>query len=82
VALDMNGFVLTGADDAACSLATSVDGIYAIGDARAGSIKRVAAAVGEGAAVVAQIHQWLGAAPAPRAAVTPAAMAAMAGLHA
>ncbi|WP_322062610.1 FAD-dependent oxidoreductase [Paraburkholderia sp. J63] len=82
VALDMHGFVLTGADDAACSLATSIDGVYAIGDARAGSTKRVAAAVGEGAAVVAQIHQWLGATPVPRAAVTPAAMGAMAGLHA
>ncbi|CAM2165224.1 FAD-dependent oxidoreductase [Paraburkholderia sacchari] len=82
VALDMNGFVLTGANDASCSLATSVDGIYAIGDARAGSTKRVAAAVGEGAAVVAQIHQWLSEASVPRATVTPAAMAAMAGLHA
>ncbi|NLP59674.1 FAD-dependent oxidoreductase [Paraburkholderia sacchari] len=82
VALDMNGFVLTGANDASCSLATTVDGIYAIGDARAGSTKRVAAAVGEGAAVVAQIHQWLSEASVPRATVTPAAMAAMAGLHA
>ncbi|WP_434664492.1 FAD-dependent oxidoreductase [Paraburkholderia sp. A3BS-1L] len=82
VALDMNGFVLTGANDTSCSLATSVDGIYAIGDARAGSTKRVAAAVGEGAAVVAQIHQWLSEASVPRATVTPAAMAAMAGLHA
>jgi thioredoxin reductase (NADPH) len=36
-----------------------VKGVYAIGDARAGSTKRVAAAVGEGAAVVAQIHQIL-----------------------
>ncbi len=58
VSLDANGFVLTG-DDESCSLSTSVDGVYAIGDARAGSTKRVAAAVGEGAAVVAQIHQRL-----------------------
>lgn len=62
VALDEKGFVLTGTsvDGASvCDLATTVDGVYAIGDARAGSTKRVAAAVGEGAAVVAQIHQLL-----------------------
>jgi thioredoxin reductase (NADPH) len=58
VQLDAKGFVLTGADSA-CDLETSVEGVYAIGDARAGSTKRVAAAVGEGAAVVAQIHQML-----------------------
>ncbi|CAH1198180.1 Thioredoxin reductase [Candidatus Nitrotoga sp. BS] len=40
-------------------LETSVAGVFAIGDARAGSTKRVAAAVGEGAAVVAQVHAWL-----------------------
>jgi len=65
VQLDPKGFVLTGvgADGsaAACDLATTVEGVYAIGDARAGSTKRVAAAVGEGAAVVAQIHQLLAA---------------------
>jgi thioredoxin reductase (NADPH) len=64
VALDEKGFVLTGANaDGAsasvCDLATTVEGVYAIGDARAGSTKRVAAAVGEGAAVVAQIHELL-----------------------
>jgi thioredoxin reductase (NADPH) len=63
VALDEHGFVLTGDNNASCSLATSVEGVYAIGDARAGSTKRVAAAVGEGAAVVAQIHQLLAAMP-------------------
>ena len=40
-------------------LETSRRGIFAIGDVRAGSTKRVAAAVGEGAAVVAQIHAFL-----------------------
>jgi thioredoxin reductase (NADPH) len=62
VKLDEKGFVLTGAsaDGASvCDLATTVEGVYAIGDARAGSTKRVAAAVGEGAQVVAQIHQLL-----------------------
>ena len=40
-------------------LETSVPGVFAIGDARASSTKRVAAAVGEGAAVVAQLHALL-----------------------
>jgi thioredoxin reductase (NADPH) len=55
VRLDAKGFVVTGAD-AASSLQTSAAGVFAIGDVRAGSTKRVAAAVGEGAAVVSQIH--------------------------
>ncbi|CAJ92891.1 Thioredoxin reductase [Cupriavidus necator] len=62
VVLDGNGFVLTGADVSEASLLplqTSVDGVFAIGDVRSGSTKRVASAVGEGAAVVAQIHQFL-----------------------
>ena len=65
VTLDSKGFVLTGPDvpDAAqqtLSLQTSVEGVFAIGDVRSGSTKRVASAVGEGAAVVAQIHRFLG----------------------
>jgi thioredoxin reductase (NADPH) len=62
VALDGKGFVLTGEDAAAgqrLPLETSRSGIFAAGDARAGSTKRVAAAVGEGAAVIAQIHGFL-----------------------
>ncbi len=59
VDLDEKGFVVTGMGASGCDLGTSVEGVYAIGDARAGSTKRVAAAVGEGAAVVAQIHQML-----------------------
>lgn len=65
VALDGGGFVTTGADGAgpgrSTSLETSRPGVFAIGDVRAGSVKRVAAAVGEGAAVVAQIHAHLAA---------------------
>ncbi|HST45393.1 MAG TPA: FAD-dependent oxidoreductase, partial [Luteimonas sp.] len=65
VALD-GGFVRTGEAGArsgrTLSLQTDRPGVYAIGDVRAGSVKRVAAAVGEGAAVVAQIHQYLAAA--------------------
>jgi thioredoxin reductase (NADPH) len=44
-------------------LETSMPGVFAIGDVRAGSTKRVGAAIGEGAAVVAQIHQVLALAP-------------------
>jgi thioredoxin reductase (NADPH) len=74
VSVDAKGFVLTGADVGAADgerspplplpLQTSVAGVFAIGDVRSGSTKRVAAAVGEGAAVVAQIHQFLAAQPA------------------
>jgi thioredoxin reductase (NADPH) len=61
VALDPKGFVLTGkeADRASRPLETSVRGVFAIGDARSGSVKRVAAAVGEGAQVVATLHAFL-----------------------
>jgi thioredoxin reductase (NADPH) len=61
VALDRKGFVLTGAETDARSrpLETSVRGVFAIGDVRAGSTKRVAAAVGEGAQVVATLHAFL-----------------------
>jgi thioredoxin reductase (NADPH) len=58
VALDANGFVLTGHDAGPDRrlLETSRRGVFAIGDVRAGSIKRVAAAVGEGAQVIAALH--------------------------
>jgi len=58
VAVDDRGFVTTG-EDPALSLQTSVPGVFAIGDVRAGSVKRVGAAIGEGAAVVSQIHAFL-----------------------
>lgn len=56
VDLDPNGFVETGHGT---SLETSRRNVFAVGDVRAASTKRVAAAVGEGAAVVAQIHGCL-----------------------
>lgn len=66
VETDDKGFILTGAPfrrpdyaRAPLPLETSVANVFAIGDVRAGSTKRVAAAVGEGAAVVAQIHAAL-----------------------
>ncbi len=60
-ALDCKGFVLTGADAAEIRspLETTRRGIFAIGDVRSGSVKRVAAAVGEGAQVVATLHAAL-----------------------
>jgi len=60
VTTDNKGFVLTGtAAGSNDFLGTSRPGIFAIGDVRAGSIKRVAAAVGEGAQVVAALHGYL-----------------------
>jgi thioredoxin reductase (NADPH) len=63
VALDPRGFVLTGPDAGSDrrQLETSRPGIFAIGDVRSGSVKRVAAAVGEGAQVMAAIHRYLNA---------------------
>ena len=58
MALDEDGFICTGpeAGPGRHPLETSLPGVFAIGDARAGSVKRVAAAVGEGAQVVAALH--------------------------
>ena len=56
VALDDKGFIATGHGH---PLQTSREGAFAIGDVRSGSIKRVAAAVGEGAQVVSAIHSFL-----------------------
>ncbi len=62
VARDPKGFVLTGPEAGAEGLLeTSVPGVYAAGDVRAGSIKRCATAVGEGAAVVRFVHERLSA---------------------
>ena len=58
IALDDKGFVITGANGAHL-LATNRDGIFAVGDIRCGSVKRVAAAVGEGSTVVSAIHAYL-----------------------
>jgi thioredoxin reductase (NADPH) len=60
VARDAAGFVCTGPDlGGARLLETSKAGVFAIGDVRAGSVKRVAASVGEGAQVVATLHAYL-----------------------
>jgi thioredoxin reductase (NADPH) len=61
VVLDRKGFVLTGSDvdKDRRSLETSRKGVFAIGDVRSGSVKRVAAAVGEGAQIVTMLHTEL-----------------------
>jgi thioredoxin reductase (NADPH) len=65
VMVDRAGFVLTGAQCSkgggeASVLATSVPGVFAVGDVRSGSVKRVGGAIGEGAQVVAALHGFLG----------------------
>ena len=66
VAFDAKGFVVTGkattcavAAYVPANLETNMPGVFAVGDVRAGSVKRVGGAIGEGAAAVALIHQYL-----------------------
>ena len=61
VKLDKKGFVLTGGADGFenTPYATSVAGMYAVGDVRANSVKRVASAVGEGSVVISDLHRYL-----------------------
>jgi thioredoxin reductase (NADPH) len=66
VTLDRGGFVVTGAQSElnlrrqVSALETSVPGVFAVGDVRSGSVKRVGGAIGEGAQVVAALHSYLG----------------------
>jgi len=61
--LDSNGFVRTGSDEdgkvLASPYATTLPGIFAVGDVRSGSVKRIASGVGEGSIVVQAIHRFL-----------------------
>lgn len=60
VQLDDKGFVVTGeAARSALSFATSCPGIFAVGDVRARSVKRVASSVGEGSVVISQVWDYL-----------------------
>ncbi len=71
VTLDRAGFVVTGAQSEqnhgrpVPPLETSVPGVFAVGDVRSGSVKRVGGAIGEGAQVVAALHGYLGDAAKP-----------------
>ena len=59
-ALDGKGFIRTGAEAGASSpYATSCAGVFAVGDIRAGSVKRVASAVGEGSVVISKVFEFL-----------------------
>ena len=77
VECDRKGFILTGSDltprqpgwtldRAPLQLETSMPGVFSAGDVRCGSVKRVAAAVGEGAAAVQFIHSYLDSTASPR----------------
>jgi thioredoxin reductase (NADPH) len=64
VRLDLKGFIETGTSASLpgrvpLPLETNVEGVFAIGDVRSGSVKRVGAAIGEGASVVVQLHSFL-----------------------
>jgi thioredoxin reductase (NADPH) len=61
VKLDDKGFVITGSGEgsAASPFATSQPGIFAVGDVRAGSVKRVASSVGEGSVVIAKVWEFV-----------------------
>ncbi len=77
VTLDRGGFVVTGAQSEQNQgrlvppLETSVPGVFAVGDVRSGSVKRVGGAIGEGAQVVAALHGFLGDAARPALSVEP-----------
>jgi thioredoxin reductase (NADPH) len=85
VARDQWGFILTGPDLLASTghrwppgrpplpLGTSLPGVFSAGDVRAGSVKRVASAVGEGAATIPLVHRYLHPAAVPAGPVTAAA---------
>jgi len=64
ISLDENGFILTGSDAVdggrpPLLFETSLPGVFAVGDVRCGSIKRVASAVGEGSMAVRLVHEYL-----------------------
>jgi len=61
VKLDKKGFICTGGTDGfeATPYATSVPGMFAVGDVRSNSVKRVASAVGEGSVVISDVHRYL-----------------------
>jgi len=60
--MDDKGFIITGSEASSSAFfGTNLAGVYAVGDVRCGSVKRVASAVGEGSVVVSDIHKYLAA---------------------
>jgi thioredoxin reductase (NADPH) len=59
VQLDDKGFVITGVGSPTSPFATSYPGVFAVGDVRAGSVKRVASAVGEGSVVISKVWEHI-----------------------
>ncbi len=61
LSLDANGYVCTGSPGLGHGgwFATSRPGVFAVGDVRSGSVKRVASAVGEGSVAIRQVHEFL-----------------------
>jgi thioredoxin reductase (NADPH) len=61
VKLDKKGFIVTGGAEGfdGTPYATTVPGMFAVGDVRANSVKRVASAVGEGSVVISDVHRYL-----------------------
>jgi len=59
------GVGLANGGRASSPLESSVPGVFAVGDVRSGSVKRVGGAIGEGAQVVAAIHNFLAHSPGP-----------------
>ena len=59
--LDNKGFVITGSGEGSANspFATSLPGIFAVGDVRAGSVKRVASSVGEGSVVISKVWEFV-----------------------
>ena len=83
IRLDARGFVLTGDDIGKdrLPLETSRRGVFAVGDVRSSSVKRVAASVGDGAQVVAAIHKYLAGSSEPQSAALVAETARSSGDH-
>jgi thioredoxin reductase (NADPH) len=86
---DKRGFVLTGTDVSGAGAwsqerppepyETSVPGVFAVGDVRSSSVKRVASAVGEGSVVVSEVHAFLSLQPTQPAEAAPATRGTAAG---
>jgi thioredoxin reductase (NADPH) len=65
--VDAKGFIMTGnTAGSEAFFGTSLEGVFAVGDVRSGSVKRVASAVGEGSGVISDIHKYLASINSPK----------------